>query len=239
LARLDPANWPPNAAVPFLALWAAWAIVCLLWAYPLVWTVLPVSALVDWRGAGFRWRVVMTVAGLFAAAMIAAQASVEILDPPWSAFGAVLGLTAVLVWGSTMFSDRVRDAMVARLPLPFIGEPLATRLSGARLERSTDNANKMLAAVEDGGDRASSARTAAALAQAARHESRRGGTWAEAWAAHAAWLEALSGDLVTPPSGAQSDHVNVLCLSANEAMRAAVERAKAIDPESASTGSRN
>ena len=49
--------------------------------------------------------------------------------------------------------------------------------------------------------------------------------------------EALAGDLALPRV-VPSDHVNDLSLAANEAMRAAVERAKAVDPESASRRAR-
>lgn len=213
-------------------LWLAYAGACLWWVRPLFWTTLPIGVLLSVRGEGHRWRVVATFVLPLAVATLLAQGAMSWLDEPASLIGLALW-TAAAVWFSvTVIPTPVRDAWIARLPPSFVDEPFVTRLAGARLQRSTEAANRLLGEVEAGRDLSRCARTARVLAATARRERQRDGTWQDAWTTHAAWLEALAERLGAGWSDAGAREVNELEVAANDALRAAVERAKVIDPAS-------
>ena len=120
--------------------------------------------------------------------------------------------------------------MDARLPGWLLGERFAARLAWARFEASLVAANVLVRQINAGEDQGGRQAAIDRLAMEARRESRRGGTWPEAWAAHATWLEGL-GKLVGIESSAdQFRHVNDLLAESNAAHMLAIERTAVIDP---------
>jgi len=228
--RFDPANWPAGAWAPAAVLWLAYAGACLMLARPLFWTTLPIGILLAVRAEGYRWRVTATFVLPLALATLLGQAAMSWLDEPASFVGLVLWMAAVVIFSMTVIPTPVRDGWIARLPPSLVGEPFMTRLGGAQLQRSIEATNRLLGEVEGERDLHRCTGAARRLAAEARREGQRDGTWRGAWATHAAALEALADHLEAGWSDAGAREVNAHSVVANDAMRAAVERAKAVDP---------
>jgi hypothetical protein len=147
--------------------------------------------------------------------------------PTWVAFAIYL-----IACGSFSFVVIYpnRDRWIARLPGWLLGERFAARLAWARYEESVVAANAVVRQIDASEDQGGGQAAIHRLAMEARRESRRGGTWQEAWAAHATWLEGL-GELVgIKPSADGVRHVNDLLAESDGAHMLAIERTAVVDP---------
>lgn len=225
-SRRDPTEWPRRKRIAVLLVWLAYAVASTIWIHPLIWTVLPTGMTLYLRAERYPWRAVLIFVPPLTLLTAFSQVVGTWLDAPiWASFAiylAACGLFALVVTDS-------RETY-ARLPASLLGEPLATRLVGARFEDASEAANEIVRRInaneDPGGQKAEIHR----LAAEAQRESRRSGTWRDAWATHAAWLEGLAGLLDAEPTDDEFRHVNDLVLEANEAQRLAVERAMVVDP---------
>ncbi|MEA2619702.1 MAG: hypothetical protein QOC97_475 [Chloroflexota bacterium] len=219
-------TWPPGARVVVLLVWLAYAVASNLWIYPLFWTVLPTGIALYLRIARYPWRVVLIfVVPITLLTTFAQAVSASLEAPVWVAF-------SIYLVACGLFSVVVADSRetIARVPGWLLGEPLATRLVGARFAESVEAANATVHRINAGDDPSGSRAEIRRIANGARRESRRDGTWQEAWATHATWLEGLADLLETEPTDDEFRHLNQLVIEANEAERLAIERATALDP---------
>jgi hypothetical protein len=226
ISRLDPTNWPSRTGTVVFLVWLAYAVASTVWLPLLLWTVLPSGMTLYLRAERYPWRVVLIFVLPITLLTAFAQAVRVWFDAPtWIAF-------AIYLVAAGVFSLVVADPRetIARLPGWLLGEPVATRLVGARFAESVQAANAMVLPINAGEDRTRSRAEIHRLAIDARRESRHRGTWQGAWAAHAAWLEGLAALLETEPTDDEFRRVNSLVVEANEAERLAIERARAVDP---------
>ena len=214
-------------AVLFVA-WLAYAVASTVGLHLLLWTVLPSGLALYLFAERYPWRVVLIfvvpVTLLTALSQVVAISSDA---PTWVAF-------AIYLIACGYFSFVVcypnRERWIARLPGWLLGERFATRLAWTRFEASLVAANgavRQINASEDQGGRQTEIHR---LAVEARRESRRGGTWQEAWAAQAAWLEGLGELDGIEPSADRFRHVNDLLAESDGAHMLAIERTAVLDP---------
>ena len=226
ISRLDPTNWPSRTGPVLLFAWLAYAVASTLWVHPLLWTVLPSGLTLYLFAERYAWRVVL----IFVVPLTLLTAFSQIVAiwsdaPTWIAFAIYL---IACGYFSIVVCHPNRDGWVAHLPGWLLGERFAARLAWARFEESVVAANvvvRQISSSQDPGRPAAILR----LAMEARRESRRGGTWQEAWAAHAAWLEAL-GELVgLEPNADQVRRVKDLLAELDGAHMLAIERTVVVD----------
>jgi hypothetical protein len=223
---LDPINWPSGAGTVVLVVWLAYAVASNVWLYPLIWTVLPTGMTLYLRAKRYSWRAILIfVLPLTSLTAFSQVAGTWFLAPTSVAFAIYLAACA-------LFALVVTDPQKTyeRVPAWLLGEPFATRLVGARFEDASEAANELVRRINANEDPGSQKVEINRLAAEARRESRRNGTWREAWATHAAWWEALAGLLDAEPTDEGFRQLNHLVVEANEAERLAIERAKALDP---------
>jgi hypothetical protein len=225
---LDPANWPSGMGTVLFFAWLAYAVVSSVWVHPLLWTVLPSGLTLYLFAARYPWRVVLIFVVPLTLLTAFSQVVARSPDAPtWAAFGVYL---IACGYFSFVICYPNRDGWIARMPRWFLGERFAARLAWARFAESANAANalvRQIAASEDRGGRQAAIHR---LAIEARRESRRGGTWQEAWAAHAKWLEGLGKLVGIEPSAHQFRHVNDLLAESNGAQMVAIERTGVVDP---------
>jgi hypothetical protein len=219
-------TWPSGAGMVVLVVWLAFAVASNVWMYPLLWTVLPSGIALYLRAARYPWRVILIFVVPITLLTTSAQAASAWLDAPvWVAFSIYLVACGLF---SLVLADS--HATIARVPRWLLGEPVATRVVGARFAESVEAANATVQRINAGDDRSGNRAEIRRIAIEARRQSRRDGTWQEAWATHATWLEGLVDLLETEPTDDEFRHLNHLVVEANEAERLAIERAKALDP---------
>jgi hypothetical protein len=223
---LDPINWPSGAGTVVLVVWLAYAVASNVWMYPLIWTVLPTGMTLYLRAKRYPWRAILIFVPPLTLLTAFSQVVGTWFDAP------MLVAFAIYLAACGLFALVVTDPQKTyeRLPAWLLGEPFATRLVGARFEDASEAANEMVRRINANEDPSGQKVEINRLAAEARRESRRSGTWREAWATHAAWLEGLAGLLDAEPTDDEFRHVNDLVLEANEAQRLAVEQAKVVDP---------
>jgi hypothetical protein len=226
---LDPTNWPPGTGTVLFLIWLAYAVAASNWVHPLLWTALPVGLALFLFAERYPWRVVLIVVVPLALLTAYSQVVATWLEAPtWVALGIYV---VACGYFSVVICLPNRDRLIARLPTSLLGERFATRLAWVRFEESVVAANavvRQLSATDGQTDR----RLAIArLATEARREARRGGTWAVAWAAHAAWMEGLDDLVGVEPTTAQIRRVNDLLAESNDAQMLAIERTGAFVPE--------
>jgi hypothetical protein len=225
-SRLDRGHWPSVARTLVFVVWLAYAAACTVWVHPLLWTVLPAGVALYLRADRYPWRVILIFVMPITLLTALAQAVNAWFDTPaWVAFSIYL-LACVLF--SLVMADP--EQTIERLPGWLLGEPFATRLVGARFVESVEAANALVPQINSGEDRSTSQAEIHRLAEEARLEAQRSGTWQEAWATHAAWLEGLESLLTVGPTDDGFRRLNELSTAAYEAENMAVERAKALDP---------
>jgi hypothetical protein len=208
--------------------WLAYAVASAVWVHPLLWTVLPSGLTLYLFAERYPWRVVLIfVVPLTLLTAFSQVVAISSDAPTWVAY-------AIYLIACGFFSFVVcypnRDGWIARLPRWLLGERFAARLAWARFEGSVIAANavvRQINAGEDEGDRQAAIHR---LVVEARRESRRGGTWQEAWAAHATWLEGLGKLVGIEPSADQVRHVSDLLAESDGAHMLAIERTAAVHP---------
>jgi hypothetical protein len=228
ISRLNPTNWPPGTGTVLFFAWLAYSVASVVWLHQLLWTVLPSGLTLYLFAAWYPWRVVLIL--VVPLTLLTAFSQVVATSPDaqtWVAFA--IYLTACGYFSFVVSYDN-RDAWIARLPRWLLGERFATRLAWTRFEESVVAANAVVSQIDASEDQGARQAAMRRLALKARRESRRGGTWQEAWAAHATWLEGL-GELVgTEPSADQVRRVNDLLAEMNRVHMLTIERATVIDP---------
>jgi hypothetical protein len=228
ISRLDPTNWPSGTGTVLFFAWLAYAVASTVWVHLLLWTVLPSGLTLYLFAEWYPWPVVLIFVGPLTLLTTFSQVVAISPDAPtWVAFAIYL---IACGYFSFVLCYPKRDGWIARLPRRLLGERLAARLAWARFEESAVAANavvRQINASEDQGDRQAAIHR---LAMEASRESRRGGTWQEAWAAHATWLEGLGKLVGIEPSADQFRHVNDLLAESNGAQMLAIERTAVVDP---------
>jgi len=200
ISRLDPTNWPSGTGMVLVFAWFAYAVASALWLHALLWTVLPTGLTLYLFAERYPWRVVLIfVAPLTLLTMFSQVVAISPDAQIWVAY--VIYLIACSYFSFVVCYPN-RDGWIARVPGWLLGKRFAARLAWPRFEASVVAANavvRQIDASEDLGEHGwkDSARSLASkprqtrqaalhrLAMAARRESRRGGTWQEAWVAHA------------------------------------------------------
>jgi hypothetical protein len=208
--------------------WLGYAVASSLWVHLLLWTVLPVGLTLYLFAERYPWRVVLT----FVVPLMLLTAFSQVVAtwsdaPTWVALGIYFiacGYFSVVL----CFPDR--DRWIARLPASLLGERFAMRLAWGRFEASAVAANAVVRQLSASEDQAGRRLAIRRLASEARRESRRDGSWQDAWAAHAAWMEALDELVGIEPPADQIRHVNHLLADSNAAQMLAIERTGAVDP---------
>jgi hypothetical protein len=147
--------------------------------------------------------------------------------PTWVAF--TIYLSACGSFSFVVCSPN-RDGWIARLPGWLLGERFAARLAWTRFEESVVAANSLVRQINASEDQGRRRAAIQRLAVEARRESRRGGTWQEAWAAHATWLEGLGELDGIAPTADQLRHINDLLVELEGAHLLAIERTDVVDP---------
>jgi len=227
-SRLDPTNWPSGTGTVLFVAWLAYAFASTVWVHLLLWTVLPSGLTLFLFAERYPWRgVLIFVVPLTLLTAFSQVVAISSEAPTWVAF-------AIYLIACGYFSFVVcypnRDGWIARLPRWLLGERFAARLAWARFEDSVVAANAVVRQISASDDQGGRQAAIHRLALEARRESRRGGTWREAWAAHAAWLEGL-GELVgIEPCADQVRHVNDRLAEADGAQMLAIERTAVVDP---------
>jgi hypothetical protein len=225
---LDPTNWPAGTGTVLFFAWLAYAVAITVWVHLLLWTVLPSGLTLYLVAEWYPWRVVL----IFVVPLTLLTAFSQVVatssdTPTWVAF-------AIYLIACGYFSFVVvyphRDAWIRRLPRRVLGERFAARLAWAHFEESLVKANASLHRIDAGEDLGGSQATIHRLAMEARRESRRGGTWQEAWAAQATWLDGRWHLVGIEPSADQARHVKGLLAELDAAHMLAIERATVVDP---------
>jgi hypothetical protein len=228
MSRLDPINWGPGTGAVLVFAWFAYAVASALWVHPLLWTVLPSGLTLYLFAERYPWRLVLIF--VVPLTLLTAFSQVVAISPDAPTWVAV----AIYVIACSYFSSVVcypnRDGWIARLPGWLLGERFAARLAWARFEESVVAANAVVRHVNASEDQSSRQAAIHRLAMEARRESRRGGTWQEAWGALATWLEGLGTLVGIEPSADQARHVKDLLAGLDGAHMLAIERTEVVDP---------
>jgi hypothetical protein len=224
---LDPTNWPPGTGTVLFFAWLAFAVASSLWVHLLLWTVLPVGLTLYLFAARYPWRVVLIfVVPLTLSTAYSQVVATWLNAPSWVALGIYL---IACSYFSVILCSPERDRWIAGLPTSLLGERFAMRLAWGRFEESVVAANAVVRRLSANEDQAGRRLAIQRLAIEARRESRRGGTWQDAWAAHAAWMEGLDELVGIEPSADQVRQVNALLAGSNDAQMLAIERTGAVD----------
>jgi len=225
---MNPANWPSGTGTVLFFAWLAYAVASTVWVHPLLWTVLPAGLTLYLFAERYPWRVVLVfVVPLTLLTAFSQVVAVSSDAPTWVAI-------AIYILACGYFSLVVLypnlDGWIARLPRWLVDERFAARLAWTRFEGSVLAANAVVRQINAGEDRRGRQAAFHRLAMEARRESRRGGTWQQAWAAQATWLEGL-GELVgIEPSADEVRHVGDLLAELDEAHTLAIDATAAVDP---------
>lgn len=228
LSRLDPANWPTGAGLLLFVAWLAYAIAMNVWVYPLIWTVLPSGLTLYLFAERYPWRVILLFVVPLAVLTGISQVVATWSDVPTSVAFAIYLLACA--YFSVVVCVPNRDRLIGGLPRRFLGERFDGRLAWTRFEESLVTANPLVRQVGESDGKAGRGSALNALAAVARRESRRGGTWQDAWTAHATWLDALDELVGIEPSTDEVRHVHDLLVGLDEAHMAAIERMSVLDP---------
>lgn len=228
LSRFDPVNWPPGTGLVLFLAWIAYAVASTVWVHPLLWTVLPSGLTLYLFAERYPWRLILILVVPLALLTAGSQVVATWSEAPTSvAFG-------IYLVGCAYFSLVVcvpnRDRLFARLPRRLLGGRFDARLAWTRFEESLVASNAVIrptSGPEDPGDRRAAMHR---LAVAARRESRRRGTWQEAWVAQATWLEAQEQLAGIEPTADQVRHVHELLVDLDGAHMLAIERTAVLDP---------
>jgi len=228
ISRLDPVNWPSGTGPVLFCAWLAYAVASSVWVHPLLWTVLPFGLTLYLFAERYPWRVVLLF--VMPLMLFTAFSQVVAMSPATSTWVAFAIYLIACGYFSFVVCHPNRDGWIARLPRRFLGERFAARLAWARFAGSGNAANSVVRQINTSEDQGGRQAAIHRLAMEARRESRGGGIWQEAWAAHAAWLEGLSEIVDAEPTADGSRHVNDLLARSNEAQMIAIERTDLVDP---------
>jgi hypothetical protein len=225
---LDPTNWPSGMGTVLFFAWLAYAVASTVWVHLLLWTVLPSGLTLYLFAERYPWRVVLIfVVPLTLLTAFSQVVAISSDAPTWVAF-------AIYLIACGYFSFVVcypnRDRWIARLPRWLLGERFAARLAWTRFEESLVAANALVRQINANEDQGGRQAAIHRLAIEARRDSRRGGTWQQAWAAHFTWLEGLGKLVGIEPSADQLRHVKDLLAELDGAHMLAIERTAVIDP---------
>jgi len=228
ISRFDPINWPSGTGLALFLAWVAYAVACTVWVQALLWTVLPTGLTLYLIAERYPRRVVLLLVVPLTMLTAGSQLVAARVDTPtWVAF-------AIYLFGCAYFSTVIcvpnRDRRIALLPRRLLGERFAARLAWTRFEESLTAANAVVRHISDSEETGDCQAAMRRLATEARRESGRGGTWAEAWAAQATWLDALSAVVGIEPSVAQVRNVHELLRELERAHVRAIERTSVLDP---------
>ncbi len=227
ISRLDPTNWPSGTGTVLVFAWLAYAVASAVWVHLLLWTVLPSGLTLYLFAERYPWRVVLIF--VVPLTLLTAFSQVVAISPD----APISVAFAIYLIACGYFSFVVcypnRDGWIARLPRWLLGERFAARLAWARFEESVVAANAVVRQINASEDQGGKQAAIHRLAMEARRESRRGGTWQEAWAAHATWLEGLGQLVGIEPSADQVRHVKDLLAELDGAHMLAIERTAVID----------
>ena len=231
LSKRAPRDWiaatgrRPRVLVVFLV-WLAYAAACTVWVHPLLWTVLPAGVALYLRADRYPWRVILIFVMPITLLTALAQAVNAWFDTPaWVAFSIYL-LACVLF--SLVMADPQRGRSSA-CPAGWSASHSRRGWSEPASWKSVEAANALVPQINSGDDRANTQAEIHRLAAEARLESQRTGTWQDAWATHAGWLEGLENLLTVGPTDDGFRHLNDLATAAYEAENKAIERAKALE----------
>ena len=219
---MDPVNWPSGAGTVLFIVWLGYAVACSLWFPVLLWTILPSGLTLYLFAERYPWRVVLmfvvplTLVTGFSQAVARSPGA-----PTWAAFAIYL---IACGYFSFVICYPNRDAWIARMPRRFLGERFTARLAWARFAESAQAANALIRHINATDDQSAIRAALPRLALEARQESRRGGTWQDAWAAHAAWLDGLGEMVGAEPSADAFRQVNDLLAESTRAQMLAIER---------------
>jgi hypothetical protein len=228
MSRLDPTNWPSGTRIVLFVAWLAYAVASTLWVHPLLWTVLPSGLTLYLFAERYPGRVLLIL--VVPLTLLTAFSQVIATSPDasiWIAFAAYL---IACGYFSFVVCYPNHDGWMARLPKWLLGDRTAARLAWARFEESVVAANALVRPLHASEDPAGRRKAIDRLALEARRESRRGGTWQEAWAALATWLEGLGNVVGIRPSADQVRHISDLLAELNRAHLQAIERAAVVEP---------
>ncbi|MFL5669990.1 MAG: hypothetical protein ACJ77U_11430 [Chloroflexota bacterium] len=227
-SRLDSVNWPSGTGIVLVAVWVAYAVASAIWVHALLWTVLPSGLTLFLIAERYPWTVVVLLVVPLTLLTLVAQGLATWSEAPTSlAFATYLVACAYF---SSVLCMPDRDRFVGQLPVRFLGERFAARVSWSRFEESLVAANAAVRQLQVPEAQGDTRAVMAELARDARRASDRGGIWQGAWTAYATWLEALG--LVAGSSGSreQARHIHDLLAGLDRAHMLAVERTTAIDP---------
>lgn len=227
ISRLDPTNWPTGTGTVIFGAWLAYAVASTVWVHILLWTVLPSGLTLYLFAERYPWRVVLIfVVPLTLLTAFSQVVAISSDAPTWVAFAIYLIACGCF---SLIVCHPNRDGWIARLPGWFLGERFAAHLAWAQFEQAVVAANVVVRQINARDDQGGMQAAIHRLAIGARLESRRGGTWQEAWAARATWLEGLGKLVDIEPSADELRHVNDLLAESDEAHMLAIERTAVLD----------
>jgi len=208
-------------------MWIALAVTSLVWIHPLLWTVLPSGLTLYLLAEGYPARLVLVLVVPLAIVTASSQVLAAWSDvPTWVAFATYTGACAYF---SLLVVSPNRDRLVARFPRALLGERFEARLAWARFEESLVAANAVVRQTTETADRTTGRTALHGLATDARREARRPGDWADAWAAEAAWLEAVERCAGAESADEQVRQVRDQLSRLDEAHLRAIERTSALD----------
>jgi len=228
VSRLDPINWPAGTGIVLVVAWVIYAAASMVWIHALLWTVLPSGLALFLIAERYPWRVVLLLIVPLTLLTLVAQGVAMWSDAPTSvAFATYLLACAYF---SFVLCVPDRDRSIAELPVWFLGERYAARMSWPRFEESLVAANAAVRQLDVPGAESDRHAVLVRLATDARHASTRAGIWQGAWTAYATWLEALATFTGSTGSREQAQHIHDLLAGLDREHLLAIERTEAIDP---------
>lgn len=228
LSRFDPINWPSGTGLVLFVVWLVYAVATNVWAYPLIWTVLPSGLTLYLVAERYPWRVVLLLVAPLTVLTVVSQIAATWSDTP-TAVAFAIYLTACAYF-SVVVCIPNRDRSIGRLPQRLLGERFAARLAWTRFEESLVAANVLVRQISASDDQAGRQAALDRLALGARREAGRGGTWHEAWTALATWLVALDDVVGVEPSDDQTRRVHDLLVDLDRSHMGAIEQTTVLDP---------
>ncbi len=220
-----PREWGVGLWLIFSVVWILSAIP--IAATPLSWTPVPVGAAALLRRTGYRWRVVVILVAPIAALDLVVGIAVGASAAPAQAVPWTLVGTAICSVIPLMLLLGFSDHLVAFMPDRLVGSGTAITIGGNRLFADVAVCSEFLQSLKAGQIGSMEAAVfAASRADNARREASRGGLWADAWEARAAWLGALASNLRGSPSDEDIEARNHLARLAEAARNACVAAAR-------------
>jgi hypothetical protein len=228
VSRLDPINWPAGTGIVLVVAWAVYAAASMVLIHALLWTVLPSGLALFLIAERYPWRVVLLLVVPLTLLTLVAQGVAMWSDAPTAVAFATYLLACAYFSFVVCVPDR--DRSVAELPVWFLGDRYAARVSWPRFEESLVAANAAVRQLDVPGAESDTHAVMVRLATEARRASRRGGIWQAAWTAYAAWLEALGAVTGRTGSPDEARHIHDLLAGLDREHLLAIERTDAIDP---------